>query len=869
MRLSVTSIHNSRASDNVVWNETGNILIYESDGSPFYYLPEYLINEKFFTIHVIKGTYSWINIEVEVNFEKLRKYLCKGKPIPARGFITPRLESLSLRHSTDNDVIFNKLVNNTVRYIDTKFVVPYINYKLYVYQRENVRWMKELEDNIEQLSIEYDNSKLLEINNASMKEPLFFDAHNQRFLLEKNPNMQSVKFNGGFLMDQVGLGKTICGIGLCMLNPRTDAHIFRKLNRKDEKVSSKDKETLIRSRCPAILKSGKRKGEECNATIVSGMYCKKHTIEDDSDEEDSRNIPKLKLQKLITDNYMLKSRATLIICPNQVCDQWRREILKAVNKKVNIQIITTKPQLEKITYADLVVPDFVITSFNFLANPFFLSLLTPYKVSGHFHHECFKNARSELIECPSKNNIKKSKLLQTKAPILPLIHWHRIILDEMQDYNDDYTQQNVLTSFDTNYKWCLSGTNSLNCVQKVFQFLTGQERSLLYKKEILNYMKNTIVRRNTTESTKEHKFTTISEENIWLTLSVTEKAMYDTHVSVHGSNWSDEYLRQICCHPNISDETKKILENCKTIEDIHKCMIKHHTDRVKMYETYIESYKNTINNNRLLLSSESNAEEQVRINRNIKFYTDKIKSTEQQLSQAKSASEYFNNLLPSIKEGNLDDCCICMCTIENDNLGLTKCGHVYCYTCLAELVKSNGMCAMCREKLTMLDVYEIKDRDEIEKLKNIRQEQGTKMTAIINYIKNNPDDRIIIFSQWDNLLKKVEQTLKDANIKLVSCRGSIISKTKAIREFTTDPSIKIITLSSVYSSSGVSLTEANKIIFFEPIYNTDFSEVTKTENQAIGRTNRLGQKKPIQIIRFLTKDTIEEQMMNQIRDNKD
>lgn len=80
--------------------------------------------------------------------------------------------------------------------------------------------------------------------------------------------------------------------------------------------------------------------------------------------------------------------------------------------------------------------------------------------------------------------------------------------------------------------------------------------------------------------------------------------------------------------------------------------------------------------------------------------------------------------------------------------------------------------------------------------------------------------------------------------------------------------INIILLSSRNAASGINLTIANKIILLEPVYGTKEYRYN-IESQAIGRADRLGQNRPIEIYRFIIKNTIEEDIINNfIDDNK-
>ena len=139
------------------------------------------------------------------------------------------------------------------------------------------------------------------------------------------------------------------------------------------------------------------------------------------------------------------------------------------------------------------------------------------------------------------------------------------------------------------------------------------------------------------------------------------------------------------------------------------------------------------------------------------------------------------------------------------------------------------------------------------------------MTVLVEYLNNilgsNINNRIILFSQYDKMLKLIGKTLQEFNIKFVYCQGNNYVVNKNINKFKTDSEIRVIMLSSERSNSGSNLTEANYIIFIDVLYQ-DKSFVKAIETQAIGRAVRLGQKKPVTVVRFITKDTVEEEHFN-------
>jgi SNF2 family DNA or RNA helicase len=144
--------------------------------------------------------------------------------------------------------------------------------------------------------------------------------------------------------------------------------------------------------------------------------------------------------------------------------------------------------------------------------------------------------------------------------------------------------------------------------------------------------------------------------------------------------------------------------------------------------------------------------------------------------------------------------------------------------------------------------------------------KSSKLGNIIYFIKHSLDinDKVIIFSQWDIILDKIERVLQHFNLKHVYCTGTVYNKKRMIKQFTKGDS-NIILLSSKNSASGINLTEANKIILVEPVYGSNEYRFN-IESQAIGRADRIGQAKPIDIYRFIVKDTIEEKIYNGCED---
>ena len=138
---------------------------------------------------------------------------------------------------------------------------------------------------------------------------------------------------------------------------------------------------------------------------------------------------------------------------------------------------------------------------------------------------------------------------------------------------------------------------------------------------------------------------------------------------------------------------------------------------------------------------------------------------------------------------------------------------------------------------------------------------GTKLAKLIIYLNEklseNSYNRIIVFSQWDIMLKMISKILKEKSLNHVFLNGSFHVINSRVKKFKSNPNIRIVLLSSDKSVSGLNLTEANNILLLDTMNHEDSNVVKLIENQAIGRAVRIGQNKQVFVKRFIMKDTIE------------
>jgi SWI/SNF-related matrix-associated actin-dependent regulator of chromatin subfamily A3 len=211
-----------------------------------------------------------------------------------------------------------------------------------------------------------------------------------------------------------------------------------------------------------------------------------------------------------------------------------------------------------------------------------------------------------------------------------------------------------------------------------------------------------------------------------------------------------------------------------------------------------------------------------------------------------------------------ENCSICMDTLDNPTL--TACGHLFCYECLKMCLGDKKRCPMCKADLTGKDLMVMNLKvNTSEPINPLIQKYGSKLgklISIIRFLVSQKDTRIIVFSQWDDMLSLVGKTLAENEIDNCFVKGNVWSRNSAIRKFkagcdSNGNDNKVIMLSLKNAASGTNLTEATHIFFVEPI-DAPREESKAIEGQAIARACRVGQKNKIMLMRILISNSIEE-----------
>jgi len=520
---------------------------------------------------------------------------------------------------------------------------------------------------------------------------------------------------------------------------------------------------------------------------------------------------------LISENININN-VTLLICPTRLCKQWIDEILLIYDLKY--KLISNITQFKKISSQDYYKYDLIIISYNFIINKNYINY-------------CYDNPNED-------------KLLHN-------FNWTRLILDEGHEFINDSNKKSCidiriyLYKINTKFKWIISGTpyNNLKDFNRIIQFITTHDITEYnyyfnikdFKHNCNIFYENCFIKNN-----KDDLSINIPQpiiDTIFLDMNPLERNIYDSALDDENKQF------ELCNHIMVSENHLSILGNTPLLlDEIHTKMTEYYTKKINKLTINLDNINNKLNKNNIPIDKI----EELNINK-----TEII----EQLNINKSKFNIFNNIQNKIDE--TEDCPICLEELTHLTKTMTPCGHIYCVDCINKIKKTNKTikCAMCRTNFDLSELSIIKNNNNNNN--NNKPTMGTKLEFLLNLVKNIIDttnEKIIIFSQWDNFIKLISKVFTENKINNIFINGSINIVNSKIRKFKLDNTLNVVFISSDKSPSGLNLQEASNIILLDSL-NTNKENALSIEEQAIGRAVRIGQTKQVKVKRLIMRNTIE------------
>ena len=136
------------------------------------------------------------------------------------------------------------------------------------------------------------------------------------------------------------------------------------------------------------------------------------------------------------------------------------------------------------------------------------------------------------------------------------------------------------------------------------------------------------------------------------------------------------------------------------------------------------------------------------------------------------------------------------------------------------------------------------------------QEPGAKEEALLDLLEPLMEEghKVLVFSQFVSVIERLELLLAEHEWKSFVLTGETEERGKLVHDFQTTEGSAIFLISLKAGGFGLNLTAASYVVLFDPWWNP------AVENQAIDRTHRIGQTRPVMAYRLIARNSIEEKI---------
>jgi len=121
--------------------------------------------------------------------------------------------------------------------------------------------------------------------------------------------------------------------------------------------------------------------------------------------------------------------------------------------------------------------------------------------------------------------------------------------------------------------------------------------------------------------------------------------------------------------------------------------------------------------------------------------------------------------------------------------------------------------------------------------------------------------KVIVFSQFTSFLSIVRRRLENEGVTYEYLDGKTRDRQEPVEKFQSDPDCKLFLISLKAGGQGLNLTAAEYVFLLDPWWNP------AVEAQAIDRAHRIGQTRRVFAYRLITRDTVEEKIL-QLQEKK-
>jgi SNF2 family DNA or RNA helicase len=142
--------------------------------------------------------------------------------------------------------------------------------------------------------------------------------------------------------------------------------------------------------------------------------------------------------------------------------------------------------------------------------------------------------------------------------------------------------------------------------------------------------------------------------------------------------------------------------------------------------------------------------------------------------------------------------------------------------------------------------------------------ESCKLSALSTIVESMRENsgKVLVFSQYVDTLKKIQVILSGLPIDIFHGGLSADERSKLVSSFEDSKGPRVLLVSLKAGGVGLNLGSASVVVLFDRWWNP------AVEDQAIQRAHRYGRLSPLQVIRFIVSDTIEERIQKILEDKR-
>lgn len=217
---------------------------------------------------------------------------------------------------------------------------------------------------------------------------------------------------------------------------------------------------------------------------------------------------------------------------------------------------------------------------------------------------------------------------------------------------------------------------------------------------------------------------------------------------------------------------------------------------------------------------------------------EKIKRVQDQIETIRSRIEGFKS----------EACPICYDDFKEATI--TPCSHIFCGQCILSSLTRSHVCPLCRDPIHPNKLKRFGEGGNKIVESEAEPQLEKKSEALLRIMRESPDGRFLVFSRYDNPFTSIEKAMSESGITVKQLKGNkdVISST--LNAFDKGK-INCLLLNAGYAGAGLNITAATHVILLHAMSSEE-------EKQILGRAYRMGRKGPLQFIKLLHADEIQQ-----------